>query len=243
MNITIQYLGSAAFLITTEKGTRVLIDPDIPDPKQVGKVDLILVTHAAADHLGFAFDIAKESDATMVGGGEIRLLAEKNGIRREKFHNVTWGVVRQEGEISVKAVEARHMSTVNRDGILLTAIPFGYIVTTEGGSRVYHMGDTAIFTDLKLFGELYRPHVLLVPVGAAVGAFAELSPSEAALATQWIGPEIAIPMHYQPGTGEPEAFATHVQGIAPHVQVVILKAGQIQKFSPHPPLSSPGHKR
>jgi L-ascorbate metabolism protein UlaG (beta-lactamase superfamily) len=230
MSISIQYLGSAAFLIVSEKGTRILIDPDIQEFQEVGKVDLILVTHGAKDHLGIAFDIARESGATVVGGPELKLVAKKYGLKPEQFDVIVWGMVRQEGGIAVRAVEARHISFINLDDSVLTGIPLGYIVTTEGGSRIYHMGDTSIFSDLKLIGELYRPQILLVPVGAAVGFFPELSPSEAALATLWIGPEIAIPMHYQPGSKEPTIFAGQVQIIAPHVQVVKLLHGQIQEF-------------
>ena len=71
-----------------------------------------------------------------------------------------------------------------------------FLITTRDQLRIYAAGDTSIFYDLQLFGQLYRPHIGLIPVGGFPGYFTELSPSEAALAANWLCLHTAIPIHY-----------------------------------------------
>jgi len=76
---------------------------------------------------------------------------------------------------------------------LLGGEPGGFIIELENGFKIYHMGDTGLFGDMKLIGEYYKPDLIMIPIG---GHFV-LSPSDAAYATnQWLKPKFAIPMHY-----------------------------------------------
>jgi len=86
-------------------------------------------------------------------------------------------------------------------------VPAGYII--DSGMKVYHAGDTALFSDMKLIAELYRPDVFLVPIGDRF----TMDPRTAAMAVEWVNPKVAIPMHYNtwpPIEQDPQIFAEEV---------------------------------
>ena len=96
-------------------------------------------------------------------------------------------------------------------------LSLGYLVYVRDNFPVYHVGDSSIFGDFQLFGRLYRPKVMLTPIGMFPGAITEMDPREAAIATAMVGPEIAIPIHYdRVGQADyPEQFAHHLKTEAP----------------------------
>ena len=100
----------------------------------------------------------------------------------------------------------------------------GFVISTENNIRIYHTGDTSLFGDLKLIGMLYRPNILLIGIsGVAEGFAAEMTPSEAALATLWVAPDVVMPMHYPPGSAEPLEFREAVRIVAPNVEPIIIE--------------------
>ena len=100
----------------------------------------------------------------------------------------------------------------------------GFVISTEDDIRLYHTGDTAIFSDLRLIGELHRPHILMIGISSVDEHFpAEMSINEAALATLWVAPDIVVAMHYPPGSTAPSAFLEAVKIMAPNVKPVLME--------------------
>jgi len=242
MTTTLKYFGISAFEITNESQTHALVDPFIThNPlcplklEEIGDVDLVLATHGAQDHMGDAVAIAKEKGASLVCGPEVRFHAVKNGVNDAKIITVLWGDYVEVLGIGIQTVECRHVSFLRSGDICLAGIPLSFIITPETGTRIYNMGDTAIFSDMRLIAELYDPNILLVPVGGGpqtTGGYAHLAPREASLATQWIMPEYAIPVHYGRDSAEPVEYQNYVHTLAPTVKTHIMRPGESVTYNP-----------
>ena len=220
--VEVHWLGQATFKITTPGGKVIVIDPwlkgnpktpaDYKDLAKLGKVDLILVTHGHGDHVGSAgrtdgssdiAELAKLSGAKVYGPAgliqtmiDLGWLTAEQGVRFGKS-----GKVQPLGpQITITQVRAEHSSelTVTDPATKKTTThvggePAGFIIQMENGFKVYHMGDTGIFGDMKLIGEYYKPDLILMPIG---GHFV-MDPLDAAYATrEWLKPKFVIPMHY-----------------------------------------------
>lgn len=207
----ILWLGQSATRITTPGGKVILIDPWLTtNPKTpaqyknldaLGKIDLILVTHAHGDHLGDAPDLAKKHKVQMWGPAGMNQSLVTLGVlpvdlapRMNKS-----GTITPFPGIKITQTHAEHSSELvlpNAQGKPETHVggePVGYIIELENGFKIYHMGDTGLFGDMKLIGEYYKPDLVMIPIG---GHFV-LSPKDAAYATnQWLKPKFAIPIHY-----------------------------------------------
>ncbi|MDO8567678.1 MAG: metal-dependent hydrolase [Dehalococcoidales bacterium] len=228
--VTLAYFGGAAFKVTTATDKKIVIDPYITQNKLCQRpldyfydADLIVVSHGAADHLGDTVELMNKSQATLICGAEVARYCQKMGIAKERMILTIYGDQRDFHGIQVKTVGAQHISVISTDKEMFYGMPLGFIITTENGIRIYHTGDTSLFGDMKLIGMLYRPNVLLIGISrAAEGLPAEMNPSEAALATLWVAPDVAIPMHYPPGSDEPAKFGEAVKIMAPNVSPVVL---------------------
>jgi L-ascorbate metabolism protein UlaG (beta-lactamase superfamily) len=220
------WLGQSCFRITTPTGKVIVIDPWLKgNPKTpaaykdldaLGKVDLILVTHAHGDHFGDAPELAKKNSAPVWGPAGLGSTMQALGIlpvelapRMGKGGTILpWGP----SGVKITATHADHSSELvwknaeGKDQVYVGGEPVGFIIEMENGFRIYHMGDTGLFTDMKFIGEHYKPDLLLIPIG---GHFV-MNPVDAAFATkEWIKPRYAMPMHY--GTnpylkGTPEEY-------------------------------------
>lgn len=226
MTMELTYLGQSAFQFEGAGGTRLLIDPWIEDNPHCDRdvesftdVSAVLVTHAAFDHLGDAPEIARRNEATLVCDYVTRTALADRGFPTELLEGYVWGAEHTGEGWSAKVVEARHQSFDSEAGMIGPAL--AYVITIDGLS-IYHMGDTSIFGDIKLFAELYEPDVSLVPVGEAPGYFTELHPDEAALAAGWLGSDLVVPMHYAPGSDNPETFRRHCEelGVVETTEIV-----------------------
>ncbi|MDP2916696.1 MAG: metal-dependent hydrolase [Dehalococcoidia bacterium] len=229
----IKYLGHSAFQITTERGVDILIDPFLKGKiESLTKVDLLLVSHGAPDHFGDTVNILRQTNAKVVCDPSLkaRLMQEFN-IDEARLIFTVWGWVREEMGIKIRAVENRHISFYRSGGSYLTGLPLSFVIYLENGLKIFHPGDTSIFSDFKLIGELYRPDVALMPVGAAEDGFAEMSPAEAAQATLWIRPDLAIPMHYIPGDDSPDKFAQILNLLAPEIKVIVMEPSSSLSYS------------
>jgi L-ascorbate metabolism protein UlaG (beta-lactamase superfamily) len=221
----IRFLGVAGYEIEGPS-QRVLVDPFLTGnplapyaPAEVQRPDVILVSHAAYDHLGDTAEIALATGAPVVCGGDVRYHLLDRGVPDEQIRPTVWGVVVRVGGVIVRPVECHHWSMGLLQGTPVTGTPLAFIVEPEPGVRVYHYGDTAIF-DMRLLGELYRPTVgflgctnpvELLPVpGAGEILTGEMDPDEAALAAEMLGLEIAVASHYISPTPELEAFREQV---------------------------------
>lgn len=242
---TLRYLGVSAFEMTTHSGVKVIVDPFISKnpicPLRLGDIsraDLIMVTHGAADHMGDAIELQKKTGATLVCGPDVRVHATRNSIPRESIVSVLWGDKVEVRGIGIKCVECRHISFFQSGDSYLGGIPLSFVVSPDPGVRIYNVGDSALFSDMKLIGQLYRPNLALMPIGGApavTGGFGHLQPYEAALATQWVGPDVVIPVHYAPDSADAQSFAEHIRLLAPTVTLRVMKPGEVYEFTPRTP--------
>lgn len=208
------WLGQAATRITTPTGKVIVIDPwlssnpqtpaDFKNPEALGKVDLILVTHAHFDHFADAPALAKLHKVPVYGPAGMNQTIAALGILPVELapRFGKGGTITPFGPEGVKitAVRAEHSSelayknpTTNKDEVHPGGEPVGFIIEMENGFKVWHMGDTGVFGDMRLIGEMYRPDLVLVPIG---GHFV-MNPKDAAMAVRdMIKPKFALPIHY-----------------------------------------------
>jgi len=233
--VTVEFLGGATFRIITESGHRLLIDPYLDEEvgcplreADVESVDLLLLTHGGTTHARDAVPLAARTGCDVICGQEVRYWLNAEGIPSSRTLVTTWGCLQEWRNLTIRCVAAMHPSFVRlRAGMLYGGMCHGYVITTEAGHRIYHMGDTAIFGDLRLIGELYRPQLGLVPVGRGTRSFhAELSATEAALATQWLGLNAAIPCHFLPGDCDAESYRGKCAELTPNTRIISLAPGE-----------------
>ena len=227
----ITYLGHSTFRFTTPGDEQIIIDPFLtenpqtPDElKRVGELDTILITHGHFDHFSDVEPLVGQTGARTVSNFEIFAYLQRVGV--ENAIPIQKGGTVQVGGIKVTATHAFHSSSIALDdgSVIYAGEPMGYIVEFESGFKLYHAGDTAVFGDMQLIGELYRPDLALLPIGNQV----VMSPFEAAHATRLLGIRHVVPIHY--GTfpflpGTPEEYQEHVNEIAPGTVVHVMKPG------------------
>ncbi|MCS7113823.1 MAG: metal-dependent hydrolase [Nitrososphaerota archaeon] len=221
---TVTWFGHAAFKIEMT-GKTIFIDPWLNGnpaspikASDVGKAEIVYVTHDHFDHLGAAFEICKRTDAAFVATFELGNYAKENGVKRVFGLNIG-GSVEIEG-VKLHMVQAFH--TASR------GVPTGVVLEGEQ-KRVYHAGDTGVFGDMRLIGELYPLDLALIPIG---GHFT-MDASEAAEAVRLLKPKAVIPMHY--GTfpvlaQSAQEFVEKVEKRASGVRVIVLKPGESYTF-------------
>jgi L-ascorbate metabolism protein UlaG (beta-lactamase superfamily) len=252
VTVAVRFLGVAAFEIITAEGKRILIDPYLDEnplsPIKVADLDhldLLLVTHASYDHMGDAEAILRRfPDLPLICGANVRSYLMYQGIDGDRLHAVPWGVMVEDAGVRVRPVESHHWSYIQtEDGQVFSSVPLGFIVYAGDDQRIYHSGDTAIFSDLKLMGELYQPTVGLINVGMPRPPrgtahchpkylTGEMDAKEAVMASQWLGLRYAIPCHYDDPTVPPALVrfrelltqVRHTDPTAP--EPVILNPGQ-----------------
>jgi L-ascorbate metabolism protein UlaG (beta-lactamase superfamily) len=242
------WFGQAGFRIQTPGGKTVVIDPWLTggpktpapyktDISSVGKVDLLLVTHAHVDHLGDAPALAKLNNTVLYGPADmITPLITLGVLPAELTHRFNKsGNVKPLPGIKVTAVQAEHSSLLvwkNPATEKLESHPageaVGYIIELENGFKIWHMGDTGLFGDMKFISERYKPDVVLMPIG---GNFT-MDPEDAAFAArQWIKPKMVIPIHYNSNPlakGTLEEFQRAMKGSS--IKVIPMTEGQTIAF-------------
>jgi L-ascorbate metabolism protein UlaG (beta-lactamase superfamily) len=245
----IQWLGQAATKIVSPSGKVIVIDPWLltnpktpaafKDLQALGRVDLILVTHAHFDHFADAPALAKMHKVPVYGPAGLNQTASTLGILPAELspRMNKGGTIKPFGPDGPKitAVRAEHSSELvwknpdtGKDEVHPAGEPVGFILEMEDGLKIWHMGDTALFGDMGLISFRYHPDVVLIPIG---GHFV-MNPSDAAFAVrEMIRPRAAIPIHY--GTtpllaGTPAEFKEAL-GDAP-VQVFAIQPGEMLTF-------------
>lgn len=224
----ITWLGHATVLIQTAKGTHILIDPFIEQnpkyPKDFvlpSKIDYILLTHGHGDHISDVVPVAGKHGSTVVAIFELAEYVKGKGVANTIGMNL--GGTVQLDDVAATMVDAKHSSSAQDEkGIHYVGIAAGYVLTVTDGPVLYHSGDTAVFGDMKLIGELYYPEVAMLPIG---GHFT-MGPKEAALAVSYLAPKTILPLHFgtfPPLKGNPEQLAALVDS---SVEVVRWNPGE-----------------
>lgn len=195
----ITYLGHSTFSLTTPSGQVALIDPWVmtnprcPDAlKKVSRLDAIFLTHGHSDHLGDLLALAKQHRPKIVAIFETCLWLEGKGFQEETCP-MGKGGSQKIGEFEVTMTHAFHSNSIDENGVRhYGGEPAGYVIRMPGGFSLYHAGDTALFGDMKLIGELYKPRVALLPMGDRF----TMGPRECAYAIRLLGAKQVIPIHY-----------------------------------------------
>jgi L-ascorbate metabolism protein UlaG (beta-lactamase superfamily) len=226
-SLAITWLGHSSFVLRTPGGKTVLCDPwytgnpSFPADAKPTKADVILVSHGHSDHITDAAAMAKSTGATVVGIWEVTSWLGTKGVQNIEPMN-KGGTVDVKG-LRVTMTEAIHSSSFDENGIVYLGEPAGYIVRLENGQAIYFAGDTALFSDMKLIGELYKPEIAFLPIGDRF----TMGPDTAAIAARWLGVKQVVPMHYATFpllTGTPAQLKQHLSGT--DIQVLELKPGE-----------------
>jgi L-ascorbate metabolism protein UlaG (beta-lactamase superfamily) len=208
--VDIRFLGHACFELT-EGSTRVLVDPFLTgNPKAAVEASElepthIFLTHGHADHYGDIVDIAKRTGAQVVANTELAgELGGQQGLENVADPNI--GGTVEFDDCWVRLTPAWHTAT-SPNGTVHT--PAGLVIHL-GGKTVYHVGDTGLFSDIRLVGERDRLDAALV----CIGGHYTMDRHDAAVASEWIGASTVIPCHYNtfpPIEADAQAFKTDVE--------------------------------
>ncbi|MCR1834200.1 metal-dependent hydrolase [Oceanobacillus caeni] len=191
----VSYHGHSVVKVETANHT-ILFDPFISGNEACDldanaiNADVILLTHAHNDHVGDTFEIAKRNDALVVAPNELANYLSSKGLNAHPMHI---GGSRKFDFGNVKFTQAFHGSSyTEEDGnVVYGGMPGGILLTVEG-KTIYHVGDTALFTDLKMYGEMNDIDVAFIPIGDNF----TMGPEDALVAADWINAKIVVPVHY-----------------------------------------------
>ena len=182
-HMRLSWLGHACVML--EGSRQVLIDPYIPEGKLDLSPDLVAITHGHEDHFGEVIRLHRKTVAITEIGKYLR----SKGLTVETMN--LGGTITVDG-VSFTMTPALHSSWLESCGFgFYGGTACGFVVGMDG-VRVYHAGDTALFSDMRLIGDLYRPDVALLPIG---GRFT-MGPDEAMMAANLVGAKTVIPIHY-----------------------------------------------
>ena len=228
--LQITWLGHSTFEVLLPDGKVLLIDPWIdgnpahPAGHSLTRVDLLLITHGHSDHCGDAVSVVRRFQPQVVAIFEICQWLGSKGAKNLAPMNK--GGTRKVGGVTVTMTQAQHSSHIDDEGKMIYAgEPAGFVVGLPDGRSFYHAGDTCVFSDMQLIHELYRPELVMLPIGDNF----TMGPREAALACRFLQPAKVIPMHYGTFpilTGTPGKLKELLQEHPNAPEVVVLKAGQ-----------------
>jgi L-ascorbate metabolism protein UlaG (beta-lactamase superfamily) len=241
-------LGQAAFKITTPGGKVILIDPfitrnpktpkELKDLSRLGKIDLILVTHGHGDHVGDTAQLSETSGAKVAMNADMgHTFASLGWVPYDRLirFNKSRPITPIGKDIRITMVHAEHSSdvvhtdpTTKKKTTYTGGEPCGYIVELENGFKIYHAGDTGVFSDMKFIGEYYKPDLALLPIG---GHFT-MDPAHAAYAVRnLLKVSRVIPMHYgtfPPLKGTPQELKEQLAGSA--TEIIVMEPGEKRNF-------------
>ncbi|MFC7373384.1 metal-dependent hydrolase [Fictibacillus iocasae] len=182
------------------------------------KADVILLTHGHNDHVGDTVKIAQRTNALIVAPFELAEYLESKGLQTHAMHigggrAFNWG--------KVKFTQAFHGSSYSEeDGtVVYTGMPAG-ILLTMNGKTIYHAGDTALFSDMKMIGERNAIDVAFLPIGDNF----TMGPEDAKDAAEWVNAKLTVPIHYNtfpPIKQDPHAFVKQLK-----VKGRVLESGE-----------------
>lgn len=234
--LQIDFLGHASFRFSHTKTGVTYLDPWLSgNPEATERLENIrtarqvLVTHGHAEHLADAIPICLRTGATLVATPEICAFAARQGLsygRQARPLNLG-GRLRDE-DLEVIMVQAFHASGIQGRAYAVDRHSepdggaVGYVLNFAQDATVYVSGDTNVFGDMRLIGELYAPEIAILPIGGKV----TMGPLEAAKALEMLRPAIAIPCHFDGTAGLLDEFRRRVAVASPRTRVVALTPGE-----------------
>lgn len=219
------YLNHSAFLIESDE-YRIIIDPFSDNPsapvkKEKFDADFIVLTHAHGDHLGSALEIAKRCNATIIAVNELANFVSQNGVNAHNMH-IGGSYMFPFGKL--KFTIAHHGSSTN-DGMYMGE-PAGVLLYIKD-KILYHAGDTGLFYDMKLIGELNSIDIALLPIGDNF----TMGIDDAVIAASFIKAKFTIPMHYNTFpiiSANPDEFVSKLK--EKNLNGIAMKLGETREF-------------
>ena len=226
--LAITWLGHSTFVVRTPGGVRILFDPWLvgnprcPEAmKKPPPVDLVLVSHGHFDHMEDLVAVARASGAPVVAAFELCEWLSRKGLSNVLPMNK--GGSQQVAGLRIAMTDARHSSGYVENGqMVYMGEAAGYVVRLEDGLTLYYAGDTCLFGDMRLIGEIYRPDIAFLPIGDRF----TMDPAAAARACEFLGVRQVVPMHwgtFPQLTGTPDELRALVEPRG--VQVLDLRPG------------------
>lgn len=229
--IELTYMGHSTFRIKSAQGKIIIVDPWVDSNpkcpenlKKIDQVDILAITHAHFDHIGDSVRIGNDFQPKVVGIYETCVWLNNKGV--ENIMPMNKGGTQEVEGIKFTMVHADHSCGIQEeDGTIgYGGEAVGYVIEFENGFKIYHAGDTAVFSDMGLIAELYSPELVLLPIGDLF----TMSPLEASRACRFLRPKYVIPMHYgtfPPLTGTPEELRNLTEDIQ-DMEIIELKPGE-----------------
>lgn len=231
----IQLLAHATFKVTTPEGRIIIIDPWFtgndfikPEDRTQDRVDLFLVTHGHDDHFDVKLpEMIRATGAKVAANNVCRFNLMQNGVPADSIEPINLGGTIRLLDVKVSMVQAFHLSHISTENEEM-AFPHqavGFVLQLSDGINIYFAGDTGIFGDMKLIGEIYKPTIAVLPIGDRY----TMGPLEASYAVRLLGAPNVIPCHY--GTfsslvGRPDELIERTKDI-PGLKIHVLEAGEV----------------
>ena len=229
--LSITWLGHSTFIIGLPSGKRVITDPWLGNPScppdlakaaAVKPIDLILVSHGHSDHTTDVVSVARATGAGVVCLFELGLFLSDKGLQNVRDMGI--GGTQEVAGVTVTMTQAAHSGSLVEDGrIVYLGGAAGFVLRAPDTPTIYFAGDTGLFGDMKMIGEIYQPQIAFLPIGDLY----TMGPDTAAIAARWLGVRQVVPMHW--GTfpilsGTPAALRDHLKGSG--IDVLELKPGE-----------------
>lgn len=191
----VSYHGHSVVKVETGEH-RILIDPFISGNEACDldadtiETDIILLTHGHNDHVGDTFEIAKRNNCLVIAPNELAVYLGSKGLRTHPMHI---GGSHEFDFGKVKFTQAFHGSSYTEDdgSFIYCGMPGGILLTIDE-KTIYHVGDTALFTDLKMYGAMNEIDLAFIPIGDNF----TMGPEDALIAADWINAKVSVPVHY-----------------------------------------------
>jgi L-ascorbate metabolism protein UlaG (beta-lactamase superfamily) len=232
--LAITWLGHSTFLIVLPNGKRIVTDPWFGNPKcpssfakaeSLKPVDLILVSHGHSDHTSDVAALSRATHAPIVCQFEVGLYFMEKGLHNVKDMGV--GGTQDVAGVKITMTQAAHSSSfMEGSNIIYLGTASGYVLRAPDTPTIYFAGDTGLFGDMKIIGEIYKPEIAFLPIGDHY----TMGPETAAIAAEWLGVKQVVPMHWGTFpvlTGTPAELKKHLG--QRRIEVLELKPGETAK--------------
>ena len=222
-DLSLTWLGHAAFRFDTPGGKRIYLDPFLDNPKcpeaekQPQRVDLITLTHGHDDHFGATVELAKQFECPVIAQVELRGWLSGKGLPMEMSQALNKGGTVEWQGIKITLTHANHSSSgYENDTFVYLGESCGFVFELEDGYTIYVAGDTNVFGDMQLIARIYEPDIAILPIGDHF----TMGPREAAVALELLGVGACVASHWGTFpllTGTPEKLRelTDVEILAP----------------------------
>ena len=230
-DVSFTWVGHGTWKARSAQGKELLIDPWVMNNpvapehlKKVDRLDLMLITHGHYDHIWDALEIAKQTDCTVHAVFETCMWLNRKGL--EKLDGGNIGGTHDFDGIKVTLVHAEHTCGISdppeqTNNIVYGGDACGLVIEFENGFTVYFAGDTDVFSDMRLIGELHDLDAAFLPIGD----YYTMGPKRAAKAVELLGVKTVVPMHFGTFPALSGTPAQLRELVGPDVTVLDVKPG------------------